>query len=407
MAGAPGPDGPGLIPARGETTVSVRRCWHGRWAHPRSRGDDKTDHDRLLTQHGSSPLAGRRPPRERDRLGVRGLIPARGETTPGGPRRVFSFGAHPRSRGDDSGMSGSGGESVGSSPLAGRRRVRHLLRPPVGGLIPARGETTSSAHPWCPTVQAHPRSRGDDSHVRCVTRFEPGSSPLAGRRPAVSAPVLVLLGLIPARGETTATKARILNVNRAHPRSRGDDIESVSTTGGTIGSSPLAGRRLRGARVHPPRRRLIPARGETTRCRARASRSCGAHPRSRGDDFVHDTTMFEPDGSSPLAGRRRSRVRPRGASPGLIPARGETTWWIPPRSVTGRAHPRSRGDDFWVKICAVCESGSSPLAGRRRHRFRTGGARAGLIPARGETTRRSTGLPAAWPAHPRSRGDDP
>ncbi len=92
---------------------------------------------------GSSPLAGRRPCRQRPLLASIGLIPARGETTSCPARSPGRCAAHPRSRGDDNPQFLTDALGVGSSPLAGRRPGAGRVHLRGGGLIPARGETTT------------------------------------------------------------------------------------------------------------------------------------------------------------------------------------------------------------------------------------------------------------------------
>ncbi len=337
-------------------------------------------------QTGSSPLAGRRLPPQGRRDGRGGLIPARGETTP--PlrcRRTWSR-AHPRSRGDDVGTNEDDPQHPGSSPLAGRRLVA-VGGGGVGlGLIPARGETTARGTPDRCRGRAHPRSRGDDDEIWGRNRLFYGSSPLAGRRPTLPVGTVSGQGLIPARGETTKPLAATSRSRGAHPRSRGDDASTRGDHPRRRGSSPLAGRRRP---RRPGRRRgrgLIPARGETTPGRSPGSGRPRAHPRSRGDDARRDAPAPGAAGSSPLAGRRLLDRRQVDPLNGLIPARGETTGSRRSAGRWGSAHPRSRGDDGLGGGRVAMATGSSPLAGRRRRHAQGAAAGRGLIPARGETT---------------------
>ncbi len=294
----------------------------------------------------------------------------------------------------------------GSSPLAGRRHHGPGRRTGVVRLIPARGETTALASGRSTCRRAHPRSRGDDVEHRIADVGKLGSSPLAGRRHGASPQERTRLRLIPARGETTRTSTRCSRPTRAHPRSRGDDDLAKLVGEPPWGSSPLAGRRHAvpgGVGAAPG---LIPARGETT-VRAGCTAGTGwAHPRSRGDDSGEPGCPWGRVGSSPLAGRRqRSEVR-RGRAPGLIPARGETTLPGSRPTLQRSAHPRSRGDDRAASRTCSRSAGSSPLAGRRQAAVRHPDRRGGLIPARGETTPDAIAHARLNGAHPRSRGDD-
>ncbi len=319
-------------------------------AHPRSRGDDAPRVSLTMPQAGSSPLAGRRPPVVRRLPGDRGLIPARGETT-GAVQPIDPLAAaHPRSRGDDWHVVVADLAQHGSSPLAGRRPDRTPGARGVSGLIPARGETTWSWRPSSSASRAHPRSRGDDSASTSPSFTVPGSSPLAGRRPPVGEHPVAQARLIPARGETTRAWWGRTREPQAHPRSRGDDMTGSVTRLSREGSSPLAGRRHRAHRRECLHGGLIPARGETTPRQARRSVRRTAHPRSRGDDTACRSRSTDVAGSSPLAGRRRRQQRRDGCVVRLIPARGETTSRRTSPLRTTPAHPRSRGDDNLKRV---------------------------------------------------------
>ena len=276
--------------------------------------------------------------------------------------------------------------SAGSSPRAGRRPVRPRRHRRRGGLIPASGETTPATRGGRPRGTAHPRERGDDPFVLDVIDGEEGSSPRAGRRLELLGDPLRPARLIPASGETTPCSLTRRSTRAAHPRERGDDATVSTPSLASAGSSPRAGRRPAhrgGLRDHGG---LIPASGETTTrtCSARAAPP--AHPRERGDDRRRDGSTVIDRGSSPRAGRRRRRTVGRRRRLRLIPASGETT--APGPGVTGRgwAHPRERGDDAAARGARGRPPGSSPRAGRRRTKVQATRCWAGLIPASGETT---------------------
>jgi hypothetical protein len=146
--------------------------------------------------------------------------------------------------------------------------------------------------------------------------------------------------------------------------------------------------------------------GETTTCSASTPRPRWAHPRTRGDDSSSAIRYEIVGGSSPHAGRRRLRPSPDGLRPGLIPARGETTPRAADRRRCRPAHPRTRGDDDHQGALGREQGGSSPHAGRRPRLAGDHHDRAGLIPARGETTCSPTRRRVHRRAHPRTRGDD-
>ena len=296
-----------LIPASGETTTRRRRIVCTRTAHPRERGDDSGDTLWGIAARGSSPRAGRRPHAADPLQPLQGLIPASGETTPRSFRGHPSSEAHPRERGDDPERSASGSTHWGSSPRAGRRRVARDRGRDARGLIPASGETTSSGS-WAPTSRsAHPRERGDDHDQPKVQVRGTGSSPRAGRRLEGMLAAADEAGLIPASGETTSCSSGSRAGRRAHPRERGDDAGFSSARSDHAGSSPRAGRRRSRLRCSSTPRGLIPASGETTGVLVLVRPCLCAHPRERGDDRLGLLDEVVPQGSSPRAGRRPSR----------------------------------------------------------------------------------------------------
>ena len=152
----------------------------------------------------------------------------------------------------------------GSSPLARGPHETQRKAIYAFGLIPARAGTTVSARDRVEIEGAHPRSRGDHSR-KCFTRKPvPGSSPLARGPPYGSSLTPGLSGLIPARAGTTTPALSPRPPRRAHPRSRGDHVVMRAKKMANVGSSPLA----RGPLINEARNRgnggLIPARAGTT-----------------------------------------------------------------------------------------------------------------------------------------------
>ena len=197
-----------------------------------------------------------------------------------------------------------------------------------------------------------------------------------------------------------------LRYERAHPRSRGENLELVEHLLHEGGSSPLTrGKRLA---AHPVlmRHRLIPAHaGKTSRVffssqcgrlipahagktNAAAASCCvlRAHPRSRGENASAIGIDRLIIGSSPLTRGKHAHQARAHAQRRLIPAHAGKTCM--PRSLHPQrsAHPRSRGENV---------RSTSAWHGLLR-----------LIPAHaGKTVLHEEGLAAAW-AHPRSRGEN-
>ena len=233
-----------------------------------------------------------------------------------------------------------------------------------------------------------------------------GSSPLARGLLLADTVLQVGLGIIPARaGFTPRGGQRQLHLGwiipaRAgftgrlhtlgaappdHPRSRGVYIDQSIAIANDRGSSPLARGLLAAALGMSWRERIIPARAGFTRRGARAGRSPGDHPRSRGVYSWATCGRTASPGSSPLArGLPAPRPRPRRGAR-IIPARagftnrpgGPCSWaWD---------HPRSRG--VYRTVCAR----SAPARGR-------------IIPARAGFTGDRSQRCGHHPDHPRSRG---
>ena len=131
-----------------------------------------------------------------------------------------------------------------------------------------------------------------------------------------------------------------------------------------------------------------------------------AHPRSRGENPQSVVAIQRARGSSPLTRGKPPRVLAHTASDGLIPAHaGKTPSWRPPRS-SPPAHPRSRGENSLILTGSAGGCGSSPLTRGKPPLYSTFTARRRLIPAHAGKTPTRSGQSAQWAAHPRSRGEN-
>ena len=273
-----------LIPAHAGKTKKRPRLMASKRAHPRSRGENSTPRPASRWTTGSSPLTRGKPRRTPTRGRTRGLIPAHagktlGYPVEGGPRR-----AHPRSRGENCRFCACRARLNGSSPLTRgkhRRTQRHCLG---RGLIPAHAGKTIGLRPFSVGHRAHPRSRGENRRYgggRCGRR---GSSPLTRGKLSGWIGVMVPVGLIPAHAGKTEGVPVVLDLQGAHPRSRGENGSGVGRLAIDEGSSPLTrGKLIRGGR-RKGKHGLIPAHaGKTNACLGN-DESPGAHPRSRGEN---------------------------------------------------------------------------------------------------------------------------
>ena len=192
----------------------------------------------------------------------------------------------------------------------------------------------------------------------------------------------------------------------AHPRSRGENADSIRSIKPVGGSSPLTrGKRLRG---HVPRGRprLIPAHAGKTRMVAVAGMGCPAHPRSRGENLKPLPPAPERAGSSPLTRGKLTVSCQTFAEVRLIPAHAGKTSSPPLKSSKRRAHPRSRGENLIAPEMTLTSVGSSPLT-RGKHGCR-GRSLVGLrlIPAHAGKTFAAALMRPLVTAHPRSRGEN-
>ena len=253
---------------------------------------------------------------------------------------------------------------------------------------------------------AHPRSRGENSGPRRGPPPARGSSPLTRGKQSTGRKVPRQRGLIPAHAGKTYFRCLANWLSAAHPRSRGENAATRSTASPTAGSSPLTRgkprRRARRGRV----RRLIPAHaGKTTRP-INSRKRLKAHPRSRGENADDACGAGECGGSSPLT-RGKHRIQGNLQDEArLIPAHAGKTSSSVGASSTAEAHPRSRGENTPPAGALVCVTGSSPLTRGKLLRLDRGGGSGRLIPAHaGKTSRRACRSRRTW-AHPRSRGEN-
>ena len=189
------------------------------------------------------------------------------------------------------------------------------------------------------------------------------------------------MGLIPAHAGKTRSGAWSRAGRRAHPRSRGENRPSPSTSKSWAGSSPLTRGKLRGPRPRDTDRGLIPAHAGKTDLGGGGGHERGAHPRSRGENGVESHTIAHGLGSSPLTRGKHAGGHAAAVGPGLIPAHAGKTSATPTATKHYRAHPRSRGENTpWSPARAPC-LGSSPLTRGKRHGGGPNLCGRGLIPA--------------------------
>ena len=213
----------GLIPAHAGKTLGYPVEGGPRRAHPRSRGENIVDKPNVLAGLGSSPLTRGKPSAKVTTSLSEGLIPAHAGKTRSPGRRLRCRRAHPRSRGENCYNTNGNKGVTGSSPLTRGKRSGSGLRGWSVGLIPAHAGKTALVIGVLKARGAHPRSRGENVGISLPEIVDWGSSPLTRGKPHTRRGPSNRSGLIPAHaGKTSLVSSGGARV-RAHPRSRGEN----------------------------------------------------------------------------------------------------------------------------------------------------------------------------------------
>ena len=152
----------GLIPAHAGKIYRQSDVNVENEAHPRSRGENPCSRAGRKTATGSSPLTrGKSPDREPSKPSAR-LIPAHAGKIGGCGLPAILPGAHPRSRGENTSAARSKLGQPGSSPLTRGKCLNRSLPELVHGLIPAHAGKMFNRKVERLVERAHPRSRGEN-----------------------------------------------------------------------------------------------------------------------------------------------------------------------------------------------------------------------------------------------------
>ena len=152
-----------LIPAHAGKTLTDGIIERGAAAHPRSRGENSTEHLADVGHGGSSPLTRGKPESAGAFALDRGLIPAHAGKTGVISGIIQVWTAHPRSRGENWSCPVGGVGPCGSSPLTRGKLLAPVARQPCERLIPAHAGKTLLSEAHQARVGAHPRSRGENN----------------------------------------------------------------------------------------------------------------------------------------------------------------------------------------------------------------------------------------------------
>ena len=269
----------------------------------------------------------------------------------------------------------------GSSPLTRgklRRRVQFVAS---AGLIPAHAGKTSRRRSAPVASRAHPRSRGENRPRRLPRPCRSGSSPLTRGKPRRRYRPSEHRGLIPAHAGKTGRTRQWPFPSTAHPRSRGENAPDELEADFVRGSSPLTRGKPLSPRSSSKSWGLIPAHAGKTQARARLNQLRKAHPRSRGENHVGHERRWPGRGSSPLTRGKRGCQSWLGIFHGLIPAHAGKTRRPRDRVSRYAAHPRSRGENEIQPHLSEIDGGSSPLTRGKRRRIHAIPESIRLIPA--------------------------
>ena len=277
--------GTGLIPTHAGKTPGSSRGRPSSRAHPRSRGENRNRSYRPSSNLGSSPLTRGKRAQFLDGGVLAGLIPTPAGKTHASASVCCRSRAHPRSCGENVSQPVHPCGDAGSSPLMRGKRAYRRRWQRAWRLIPTHTGKTSSFSWLLRRSAAHPHSRGENP-VQCgIPLHRTGSSPLTQGKPQPVLSSLKQSGLIPAHAGKTGTASSRSSRPRAHPRSRGENSVVALAYLARRGSSPLTrGKPFRVCQAGK-REGLIPAHAGKTHWESPPARPPRAHPRSRGENL--------------------------------------------------------------------------------------------------------------------------
>ena len=374
-----------IIPAYAGSTLgpSLRRSWTR--DHPRLRGEHHPAERASRRGAGSSPPTRGAPTSDSERALQGRIIPAYAGSTALSSNFMTSLPDHPRLRGEHAEQPIEIMLDEGSSPPTRGARAFFYTTVTNFRIIPAYAGSTTPQRVTMRGTGDHPRLRGEHARPRSGSARSRGSSPptRGARHPAL--PGRRMDRIIPAyAGSTDRLQDRRMG-RPDHPRLRGEHSAGRTDALSRFGSSPPT----RGARVghqlRDDRPRIIPAYAGSTTRSCRPSRRQPDHPRLRGEHACWWYAILASFGSSPPTRGALHQARHELPDRGIIPAYAGSTASHVDWRITGRDHPRLRGEHTSSRPAARSVSGSSPP---------TRGARMRMPPPRGRGQ-----------DHPRLRGE--
>ncbi len=232
-----------------------------------------------------------------------------------------------------------------------------------------------------------------------------GSSPPARGTQKCAVDHNAWLGLIPACAGNTPSLPALSHQVAAHPRLRGEHLNTNTHLEAVQGSSPPARGTHKLAAKWLHNLGLIPACAGNTTCATSGGQTRAAHPRLRGEHNIEERNQRDVAGSSPPARGTHVADDDDYLLIGLIPACAGNTRWPSLTRWRTTAHPRLRGEHPSPPIFGSFQFGSSPPARGTRPVDVFPLLRHGLIPACAGNTPYSSGITRPVAAHPRLRGE--
>ena len=234
------------------------------------------------------------------------------------------------------------------------RSVAELGSIPAGAGNPTHGSQISSS----PGV--HPRGCGESVITGTIVSQAAGPSPrVRGIRPP-GRPPPAGAGSIPAGAGNPASSGAAGCIRTVHPRGCGESGDCRGANVATRGPSP----RVRGIPRDPgggeQAERSIPAGAGNPRCAGSTAGATRVHPRGCGESSELAEALDGYEGPSPRVRGIHAGGLSAGAEPGSIPAGAGN----PASSAAGRrdsrVHPRGCGESVAVGRAPDCDQGPSP-----------------------------------------------
>ena len=234
-----------------------------------------------------------------------------------------------------------------------------------------------------------------------------GASPLTRGKRRARGPRRRRTGRIPAHAGKTLRTSWAGSPTWAHPRSRGENRGLASAQAGARGASPLTrGKHVCGGEDRAAGGR-IPAHAGKTLAEPTRTMTLRAHPRSRGENRLIHWPTRTLVGASPLTRGKLAGRHARRYAHGRIPAHAGKTFLLVVREIETGAHPRSRGENTRQISSVAWAMGASPLTRGKLRGLDEGSELPGRIPAHAGKTAWGGDRSGAARAHPRSRGENP